>query len=319
IFWGDVNYPLLPSERSFYLELNYRHAYFEKAGLDLNQVFAKHQSTWYTKHKDLLNLYINRFNKIWVSHIYSSEYALELINNGYLSNELRDWAEEQELMFYKVATLSLNAIAAQINSASFRPIEIIRPWQSSNESLIAVDSSKDWILLAHFEDEYKAINYSELVLAKNIGGITFSGRTTDNSPYSGYRLHPTVIWDNVPIAIEIEETPTVAFIHQDPIEFLRLLWLNPNLAQALNLTTSDPADGLYATNENNEKVLKLESWALEYLGLNSNNSLHDEMPKLTGSALFLRRDYFDNLCELYNHTPKYYTRSFKSQDASELD
>ena len=162
------------------------------------------------------------------------------------------------------------------------------------------------------------VKYSELLGAQNFGGLTFSGMSTGNFPYSKYNLHSAVIWDNMVVDAAMEDTPVLAFIQHDPIEFLRLLWLHPNIVSALNLTVSDPADGLYATNEYNEKVLKFEYWSSEYLGLRHNNHLHDEKAKLVGSALSMKKDYFDKMCKIYKYAPKYCILNDKTKEKPEL-
>ena len=67
----------------------------------------------------------------------------------------------------------------------------------------------------------------------------------------------------------------------------------------------DFLSGLCAVNGDNEIVLKFNSWITDYIASDYSNDIKHEIPKLDGSELLIREDYFSKICEMYDYKPKY--------------
>ena len=85
--------------------------------------------------------------------------------------------------------------------------------------------------------------------------------------------------------------------------------MNPTILTKLDLTPNDFINGLNAKNNKDELVLKYNSWLSDYVG---NDEIRDEIPKLDGAELIIRKDYFEQICNLYSVAPSYCT--FKTGD-----
>ena len=85
------------------------------------------------------------------------------------------------------------------------------------------------------------------------------------------------------------------------------------MVQQLNLTVVRNSEGLYAINEQGEKIVIMRTWSCEHIGSGYNSSLADEIPTLEGTDLIIREDYFIKLCMFFKHAPKYYTKKIQSE------
>jgi hypothetical protein len=302
---NDLTYPISNKESDFFIGLNYRHSILEKAGINIKNTFGKFKATFSNKYQDDLELYGNRMYERSVNNIYFSDYMLELINVDYYYIFKRFSNLSQ---VYQDLKIDIKTIIAQYLSSSIRPKQLKKYAEYNGISSYSEDIpiDKGWVRLGHFESELIEQERYKLENNKTFGGITFHVENKSIFPFSGYRLSMDCIWEGVYPAYKIEETIVFSFIQKEvQFEDFKILWLNPVIVKTLELQVCDFLSGLCAVNIDNEIVLKFNSWYSDYLATDYSNDIRDEIPKLDGSELLIREDYFNRICEMYDTKPKY--------------
>jgi hypothetical protein len=304
----ELVYPTIsPEQFNFMLSLNERFSLMNRARMDLNRVFTKYFATYRTQYDDeMLELFWNRMYKKMVSHVSSSEHLLELMNTN-LYNNLVDWsAREDESAFQYANLIDIESMIAYTNSMGVRPSDLPKPSSYKNEQeILPINAARDWVRLGHYELEFfEKGGRFELRPTQSFGGIVFSP-SFKNYPYSDRGILPVVIWRNYPMDFDIEATPVFAILQRDPLECFNILWLNPTIVRDLGLTTKITNDGLVAVDQYGMTALKMRCWTTDYVGDSLHTALWDEIPKLSGTELIIKNDYFEKLLGYYQTTPSY--------------
>ena len=101
---------------------------------------------------------------------------------------------------------------------------------------------------------------------------------------------------------------TVMDIQDDMYESLRILWIAPQLFSWLKFEMLPLVNGLCAKNSDGEIVLKYNAWKEDYLGA----SFDEEIPKLSGSELLIREDYYNQIAShCGNMMPRFISTAFE--------
>ncbi len=287
----------------FFSNINYRNEILNYKGFDFEVVVAKYISSFQNEYAKEFKFLGNNSVKKYVNNIYPSNYLLKLINEC-LYSEFSECYNADSL-FFDVLKINYKLIVAQTNSYQKRPSDLIKPstiiedWQK-NEVIYS-----EWVRLGYYEYEIHEKKYGETEECNVLEGIVFNSKIKKTRPFSRYSLYPQHIFDNMPMS-GIDEYLCLNLIQQnDNLENYKILWINSNIINNLNLKVDNFLYGLSARNENNEIVLKYNHWCCDYLG---NESISDEIPKLEGSELICRRDYFEKICKLFgDETPYLYT------------
>jgi nucleoside-triphosphatase THEP1 len=293
--------------------MNCRFRIFQINGIDVNRCFNKYAATFNLKYKDYFELYGNRvYNKL-ARHIYGSEYMMEVFNTE-CYEEFSAWELWEETKPFELGTfIDTNAIAVHANSCRTRPTDLKKPSELEHIDNVHETFEGDWIRLGHAEFELKKIETFKTSSFKSFGGVVFSNVLETGVPYSSYTLFPFQLWENFDLELDLEKKIVFSIIQEDPLEHFKLLWLNPAMVQQLNLTVLRNSEGLYAVNEQGDKILIMRTWTCEHIGSGHNSSLSDEIPTLEGTDLIIREDYFTKLCMFFKPVPKYYTKKIPSE------
>lgn len=217
---------------------------------------------------------------------------------------MRTWSTYDPVNFQRILGIAVSALIAQTNSFGIRPIDLPKPSSYDKSELQNFDTSNDWIRIAHYESELADQERYKFKKCVNYGGIIFTNENQTVFPYSRYQLYPFLIWEDG-FTPELDATPIFTFIQHDPLEDFKILWINPILLRKLNLTICPPELGLKGMNAEEEIVLKYRMWNTDYLGHGYRTDVHDEIPKLDGAELLIRKDYFDKLILIFKENPKY--------------
>ena len=305
----NITYPeISEGDFEFIYHLNRKFKIFEMHGIDIKQAFSKFINSFQEKYEDYFELYANRVYKKTVSHIYAAEYMLKIMNEDHY-DEFRNWSdfESAESLNYGIF-LAKDAIATYGNSFGARPDDLKKPYEMTDGfSELPPDESKDWVRIAHQENAFEKGSVFKLTPYKSYGGVVFSSSFKNSIPYSDYALFPFQFWWNKEMDLEIDGKVIFGILQDDPIEYFKLLWLNPMLVRLLALTTKRTHLGLVAVNESNEVVLRMRTWCCEYLGDRLQTRLSDEIPMQTGTDLIMRKDYFQKLKEYFDEKPIYHS------------
>jgi len=234
-----------------------------------------------------------------VRNIYPANYLLELINKE-LYRDLNEYDDQSEL--YDFLQIHYKTIVAQTNSYSQRPLDIEKPHSITKKWQQREVVYSDWIRLAYYEYElYEEGNYRTNKEYRVFEGITFGNSIKGSIPFSRYRLFPKHIWENMPMN-GIDEFLCLFLIQEfDTLENYKILWLNSIIINELKLKVENPINGLAASNTKNEIVLKYNRWSSDYVGNGEAADIRDEIPRLEGGELICRKDYFQEICKLYQN------------------
>ncbi|MBK7956928.1 MAG: hypothetical protein IPK03_01715 [Bacteroidetes bacterium] len=302
---NELIYPIAEEEVDFLFGLNHRHRILEIIGLDIKNILGKFKAKFSGINREYLDLYYNRMHGSSVNNIYFSDYLLKLINEDYY-NKFKSFANSYQV--YDNIKIDIKSIIAQNLSLSVRPNELKKysDYDEIASYSLEVSVNEGWVRIAHYECELIEQELYKLKDYKTFGGITFNAENKSIFPFSGYRLDMATVWEEYRHDYEFEDTIVFSFIQkQFQIEDFKILWLNPVIVERLNLKVCDFLSGLYAQNDDNEIVLKFNSWYSQYLATDYSKDISHEIPKLDGSELLIREDYFNKICEMFDSKPKY--------------
>ncbi|MFH0974951.1 MAG: ATP-binding protein [Spirochaetota bacterium] len=312
---NELIYPIPDEEADFFLRLNYRHRILERKGLNINNIFGKFKATFSRKYKEALDLYGNRMREWSVNNLYFSDYLLELINEDFY-NAFKSYPDSN--LVYNDIKIDIKTIIAQYLSLNTRPKDLKKYSEYEGNGLYTSTSeisiNEGWVRIGHFENELVEKEHYKLENYKIFGGITFNSDNKPIFPFSTYRLDMPKIWENIYPDYENQETIVFSLIQkQFQFEDFKILWLNPILVSNFKLNVCNFLSGLRATNDNGEIILKFNSWYTSYIASDRMDDIIQEIPKLDGSELLIREDYFKKICDLYSVSPKYcIMRTFKN-------
>ncbi len=275
-----------------FLSINTRLKKLDTIGIDVTSVIAKHKTRYLSGKGDELDIYANRSYERYVQHIYPSSHILERINID-LYPDLRTFQKNEENDGYNFLRINTNALIAQNLSFSLRPDDLTLPSQAKKLSeKYTIKSNNGWIRLAHYENELKkGDSHFELKEQRSWGNALPSGYNNSTS------LALDSLYDDVYCLPD--DGVLFEFIQYDPLENYHLFWLNPIMLYQLGTTTSNFLDGIVGKNEKDEIVLKYNQWKSNYVG-NGEYGISEEIPRIEGTELVIREDYFEKLQELLN-------------------
>ena len=248
----------------------------------------------------------NNSIKKYVNNVCKPNYLLEIINKE-LYTQFSRYNDKDSL--YELLQINYKTIVAQTNSYSQRPLDIEKPHTITTNWQQREVVYSDWIRLAYIEYELYEESYGNNKEYRVFEGIVFKNDIEETIPFSHYRLFPIHIWENMPINY-LDEFLCLFLIKEfDTLEDYKILWLNPIIVNELKLKVENPINGLAASNNKNEVVLnevvlnevvlKYNRWSSDYVGNGEREDISDEIPRLEGGELICRKDYFEQICKLY--------------------
>ena len=303
---GIIYPPMSGNEFDWFSRRNKRFKPMQVRGIDLHPVFQKYKAGFQRKYQELFGLYQNRVREQWASHIYSSDFFLELINID-LYNQLKHWQceEDNDILEYS-CFIDTSAIIAYGKCFTFRPADLIRPSEiTAGYSRISTLPESDWIRLAHFERSLIDERDLRTRPITSYGAMHFSDTKEQVLPYSSYNISPFYLWTDQGYNFKYNEEIVFAVFQEDALEYYRLLWLNPSIVKSLGLVTKITDSGLIAITESGETVLRMRTWHTDYFGDGMHPELSDEIPKYEGADLIMRKDYFQKMSIIFKHKPSY--------------
>lgn len=198
---------------------------------------------------------------------------LEVMNTE-LYNEFKLWSNvEDERISNYALLIDVKSIITQTNSFTLRPSDLFEPFEYEMPYSKIDDFQKtEWVRLGHYEVASKDEGGLRSRQFKSFGGMVFSEAEIDSKifPYSDYCIYPFHIWGDIIPEFELDKTIVFAILQDDPLEFYKILWLNPSVVKLLGLRVENRDSGLVAINNSNEIVLKMRTWSCDYIGDRSN-------------------------------------------------
>ena len=289
-------YPASQKDIDFFASLNYRNDVIYRKGFEFDAVVGKYKASFGNKYGKSFEFLANRSIHRPVKNIYSSNYQFELLNTE-LYQEFKNYTNQSDL--YDFLKIDYKTIVAQNQSYIKRP-DLPKPSQIKKKWTKTEVSQKEWIRIGYYEYELFEESYSNNIEYRVFEGIVFNSNFEENIPFSKYRIYPIHLWNDVKMN-DTDELLCVSLIQQwDTLEDYKILWLNTEIIFRLELEVDKYTNGLAAKNELGETVLKLNRWSANYVGNGEITGILDEIPRLEGAELVCRKDYFEQICDLYS-------------------
>ena len=287
-----------------FVKSSFRHKELFARGVPLKNVFAKFINTWRSVFEDNAEMYTNQSYKIAAPNIYKPDYILKILNTD-LRTALLEINNTVELIDF--IGLSVNTLVAQCNSIAVRPLDLQKPSSlDSNTIEKPFNNKNDFIRLAHFEKEINDES-GNLNQSMSFGGVIFGN--VENVKYSLEDYYnPIEIWEGNFTNFSSEKLVYSLIQIDDDLEEYKILWLHDCFLKQFKLNIGNYNNGLRAKNEKDETILIFNSWKGDYLGYGHYYNPNDEIPKLDGSELLIRADYFEKLSFLFDNAPLYFVR-----------
>lgn len=292
----------IPGKNSdFYFYINFRHRVIEDMVGGMEDIFGQYYNSFGRKYGEYLKLYMDNSYKISVPNLYSPNYFLKLINEEFNNSfyELPFYSTEQ---IFNTINVNYQLLIAQYNSIVPRPLLLPKPneYVEKLEKTSELTEIEGWIRIGSVEKEIYSKSIGEPIkYFKLYTGIIFDNSMKD-IPFD----YKTNYFQVFALKQERENKIVTSFLQlEDDFEFFKILWLNLNLFNELKLTKIDYISGLAAKNSDNEIVLKYNCWFSDYF---SYDSFDNEVAKLNGAELLIRKDYFEKICKIYGKKPFYH-------------
>jgi hypothetical protein len=286
------------------LRMNRKYGILDRMGFDMPLVFGRYQDLLRSKRADDLDLYWNNAFNTMATNVYHTVYLNDAINellySDFFHSEVPSGAE---IHFY--LRLDIEFQVSYANSLGLRP-NVLRPLarktRFTSTDQIPIDDG--WVRLGYFEEEIETEMTRGKKIARCYSAVSFA-ELNDEVPYGKYVLNTLFLWGGNAPSDEVDPNVVSSFIQQpESLEEYYLLWLNPEIMQALELISPKRFEPLRAYNAKGEEVLKFSRWRHRYIW--NEKSLDSEIPAFKGSELLIREDCYDALCGLFEESPKYY-------------
>jgi len=217
----------------------------------------------------------------------------EIVNNQFYK-ELKELTNEISLDFTCNLRFFLPEILIQMGGLCRRPKNLPTPgcfplYEIRQKQDFIEDD--EWIIVASREQEIigdshkeKEIRYASLLLTN------VESPTPRKEYYSQY-LFRAFLYAEEEYEKVLKSRPICMLEVYDTLEFLRIVFVSPYVIKELGLNIdSEIHNGFQAVNEDNEIIIKLISWKEQYWGSVDDGT---EIAKLDGSAVVIRKDYYD--------------------------
>lgn len=303
-------------------EADNRFEILENKGIDIGNIadnYVKELFDENTKQRTQDILY-NRMYNVLVPNVYFYDILMKHIGNEiekfinqYVGTPFLDYIEDE---IYRIVIDDIDYIISICNSISPRPLDIKLPVEISNS--IECVNSEEWVRLAYYERWYnKRERYKgDLVENSNsslvISGVGFAG-IKDTVPFlrinrdyriydENYDLYKFGSISSNPLIIESDIK-----INEDIYLSFKTnvyLSLRRDIFNILGLELMDRGDGIIGINSNGEVILKYSRWEVCFDDIDTGSYC---IPYLIGAELKIRQSAFNQICKLFNTTPKRYT------------
>lgn len=286
---------------NYCMMLNSNIPYFKSIGFDIKSIY---KNFFYeinnNKCKEMCNIYFNKIYKILVKNIFQENIFYKILNRNLLYCYYSGIKYEYNKIFKK-QLFDINSIIACENSKIIRPIKpnLLCEGEDTVE-YIPIDFNEEWIEIAYHEVEMVDISYGKLERKELIKTIVFDRDIDD--PFNN--LITKNIWDDNLDNENIDYNKLV-FKESEIYNFEnnKLLWIDIKLLELLNLHLGKCEEGLIAMNDSKDIVLKFENWELNYIGDDRYTS--NEIPKIVGQRLRIKKEYLEKICELMDKEAEY--------------
>ena len=268
--------------------------------------------------------YIHRRDKISKEHdaylLRTEGVITPIVSNANASYEIVNrqfyGALKELTYFYYPAYIAnlrflLSEIILHVGALSRRPPWLLMPKKfpsfESQETFSPVEHN-GWIILASQEDELYGEEFKAKKKRTSSLLITRKGSAREEGPYAQY-LFLADLYKEESVRSAPFDQPICRLSVFDTLERSSIVYVSPFVIRELDLEIDFTIyNGLQACNTDGEIIIRNLAWKEDYYGSISDGT---EVPRLAGSAVMIRSDYYEHLLALY---PKGCRLIFSSQD-----
>lgn len=253
--------------------------YLESIGLDIGivkkEILNKLEED--NERKSVMDVFSNRVYGLLSPNIYIENFIFEKLNS-YLFKNYKD-----SVVFEDDIRIDIKSLITTKNSLIDRPTRL-KP-SMLNKGIGDIEEEDDFIIIARFENEMLVDN------RRRRSEISFQGIVPIQQAINPFfDSVSSLIWQSNFYTDNPLQMIGLSKIFNS-IEAKYVLWLDSELIDLLELKLENYNFGLSACNEEGETILFYRSWKDDLLG----SDINDNVAKLEGCELLLRKDYFDRL------------------------
>ncbi|MDM5271201.1 hypothetical protein PGH07_03340 [Sulfurovum sp. zt1-1] len=266
-----------------YIDSNKYILYLEFIGLDIDTVKKEIQNKLKEdkRRESVMEVFSNRVYKLLTPNIYIENFIFEEVN-AYLFKNYKD-----SVVFENDIRIDIKTIIATKNSLIDRPNRL-KP-SELNDGFYDIEEEDNFIIIARFENETLVEQTGKVGGKISCQGIVPVKRVFN--PF--FDSVSSLIWENNFYTDNPFQIIGFSKIF-NTIEAKYVLWLDSELMDFLELKLQNYSFGLSACTEEGETILLYRNWKDNLLG----TDIHDNIAKLEGCELLLRKDYFERLKEI---------------------
>jgi len=199
----------------------------------------------------------------------------------------------------------LEEITLQVGALTRRPSCIPTPEKFplfENRDSSFLSEEEDWVFLALKEDELFGEMFKPKQRRSNLMIATLQKFVNEGNFFARY-LFSTNHYLEENVGISPFDKPICKLNIVDNLERTSIVFVSPYVIMMLGLRIENSIQkGFHALNEKGEVIIKIAVWREDYFGSISNGT---EVPRLDGTAVMIRADYYEKFLALYDKEIKF--------------
>lgn len=294
----------------------------EERGVDIGNIVYNYVKELFDKDasRNFQDLLYDRMYSVLVPNVYFYDILMKYMSNEVevFLNQYADnlFIEDIEDEIYEILIDDVNYVISVCNSISPRPSDIKLPAEIS-DSIDCVDS-EEWVRLAYYERWYnKREKYKDNFVESSDSSLVISGVGFD----CGKDIVPILklnryynLFDENYDMYRIGTMPHISSIITSDIKIYEDIYLTfksngylslrGDILNMLGLELKDSGDGIIGVDRIGNVILRYSRWDVCFDDVDTGSY---RIPYLIGAELKIRGSAFDQICKLFNITPKRYT------------
>ncbi len=265
-------------------------------------IISKEHDSYYIRAEEVFTPIVSNANAVY-----------EIVNSQYYS-ELKQITNLHQPSYTCNLNFLLEEIVLQVGALSKRLSNLPTPEQfpvSEIRNASLPFEYEGWVILASFEEEF----YGEMFKPKKnrSSSLTMTcNKLLQGDKYYARYLFRTDLYKEENIDNAPHDQPICKLTVFDTLERSSIVYVSPFIVRELDLKIDFSGNnGFQAQNKKGEVIIKVTIWKEDYFG-GINDST--EVPRFSGTAVTIRKDYYELLLNLYQKDCSFILRKEESKD-----
>jgi len=262
---------------------------------------SKEYNSYYIRTEEVFTLIVSLANAVY-----------EIVNSQYY-DALKHLTVLQHPSYTYNLRFLLEEIVLQVGALSRRLSYLPTPEQFPTFEVRDISlpfEHEEWVMLASMEEELYGEQFKPKKKRSSSLILTSNEPAHEDKFYARFlfktELYKKEIIDNAPF-----DQPICKLNILDTFERSFVVYVSPFVIRGLDLRVDvNVYNGFQAQNKNGEVIIKVLTWKEDYYGSISDGT---EVPRLKGTAVMIRKDYYEHLLALY---PQKCSFILKKQDSN---